>query len=194
LSYFAVLPIHLLGNRSITVKAILQMKLEHYINIQQDINKALQSGNASGSDAALFNALFSEQIELQREHVEADEMFVADDMLAGIVKNSRPSTHNKVLASDYECASALNSAFQGNRILDVRFLLCSQSSPLSMHDDSRYIDDTVMANCPYDAQQRIEKQRKTDVFATIDEPTNVEIEQQTTMLDDVIAMAQSQLL
>jgi hypothetical protein len=63
-----------------------------------------------------------------------------------------------------------------------------------MHDDSRFIDDTVMANCPYDAQQRIQKQRQSDVFATLDTCDHVDIEQKVDMLDELIAEAQSQLL
>jgi hypothetical protein len=169
------------------------MQLEHYLNIQRDLNRALFSSDSPSLDYALFNAIFSEQIEFQREHIEADNEQLTHDVLSGLLKESRCTTHNKVLASDYECASAINKAFQANRGIDAWFLLCSQSVPLSMHDDSRYIDDTVIANCPYDAQQRIEKQRQTDVFAKFDESEHVDVEQNVGMLDELIADAQAQL-
>jgi hypothetical protein len=170
------------------------MQLEHYLNIQRDLHRALVSSNAPNLDYSLFNAMFTEQIEFQREHVEADHQDLTHDVLTGLLNDTRCTTHNKVLASDYKCASAINKAFHANRAIDAWFLLCSQSVPLSMHDDSRFIDDTVMANCPYDAQQRIQKQRQSDVFATLDTCDHVDIEQKVDMLDELIAEAQSQLL
>lgn len=170
------------------------MQLEHYLNIQRDLNRALLSSNAPSLSYALFNAIFTEQTEFQREHIEDDNEQLTHDVFSSLLKDRRCTTHNKVLATDYSCATAINKAFQSNRAIDAWFLLCSQSAPLSMHNDSRYIDDTVMANCPYITQKLIRKQRQTDVFAELDESDHGQLEQKVSMLEQLITEAQSQLI
>lgn len=158
------------------------MKIEDYIFTQSALNKALHDNPDSKVGFALFAAMFSEQVNALREHIEEDGQLPSADFLSGIHKDTRAQYHLKAENADYHTATALNQALNSCQMHAFNLILCAQSHPLSMHNNLWRIDQDIITNCSFATQQGFKQRIPTDLFS-IDDNVNP---QQADMLHDII--------
>lgn len=165
------------------------MKIQDYIFTQNTLNKTLHKGTDAQHDFALFAAIFGEQIDSLREHLEDGNDAPVSDFLNGIKSNTRPRYHLKAEKKDFEVANALNMALDAQQLLRFNLIMSQQSHPLSMHNDAKHIQDDVMLNCSFAAQQRLKAMQSKNFDEQGDYSDN---NQRPDMLYDIIQQTEQQ--
>lgn len=168
------------------------MNINDYIYTQNTINKALHAPGDGHLDFALFASIFSEQIELSREHIQADEEIPAVSFIEGIEGNTHKTFHLKAEARDYAIYERFNDALQRQNTLEYKLLQCMSSVPLSLHDDHQYIDDDILNNCSITTQQAYKQKQNAYYDAELGEDADSSNQQQPAWLHDIIEQSQAQ--
>jgi hypothetical protein len=164
------------------------MTLDDYMYTQNTINQALHVASDSKHDFALFSSIFTDQVDIYREHIEQVAQLSALTGLESIQKNTGSSVHLKVKADDYRVCEQLNNALTQQDFQGFKLLLSSQSLPLSMHDDANFIHDDIIQNCP----MRSQLQQKSRAFADDFEPSSSAPIEKPDWLQDIIKQTQTQ--
>jgi hypothetical protein len=169
------------------------MNIHDYIYSQNTINKALHAPGEEHLDFALFASIFSEQMDLSREHIQADEEIPVPTFIEGIEGNTHKAFHLKAEAQDYKMYQLLNDALQRQNMLEYKLLQCMSCVPLSLHDDHQHIDDDVLSNCSMATQQTF-KQKQSAYYdaAELGEDANASNQQQPAWLHDIIEQSHQQ--
>ncbi|MBT1451952.1 hypothetical protein KJ365_13750 [Glaciecola sp. XM2] len=166
------------------------MKVEHYINVQQDFNQALQFKHVRREDYALFHAMFAERLEFEREHVQDQIQGGAQSLFDELIRNTNATIRTKACDADYACTSHISASMQQSRMHDAKWLLCSQPTPLSIYDDATRINEDVLENCSVHTQQAF-KQAQQDDYLGEDVREDGEVLPDLSLLNDVIEASQA---
>ncbi|WP_371193271.1 hypothetical protein [Glaciecola sp. SC05] len=145
------------------------MKLDDYVYTQKTLNQALHVDSAGKARFALFSAIFNDQLDIYREHIERDEPLLSADPFVGMHTNTRCQYHLMTEDADYQTAQALNRAINQHQMLGFSLLMCAQTHPLSMHNDEKHINEEVIANCSYATQQTHRKMQSVATLVNDDE-------------------------
>lgn len=165
------------------------MNIQDYILTQNTLNKALHKGTDARRDFALFAAIFGEQIDSLREHIEDGDDAPVSDFLNGIKSDTRPHYHLKAEDKDFEVTNALNVALGAQQLMRFNLIMSQQSHPLSMHNDAKHIEDDVLLNCPFATQQRLKSMQSKNFDEKDDYSGN---NQRPAMLYDIIQQTHQQ--
>lgn len=136
----------------------------------------------------LFSAIFSDQVDCIREHIEHEDQLLVHNQWQGISPNTRSAYQLQVQTQDYKTASALNDAANEGALQQYRLLLCANTHPLSMHNNAKHIDEEVLSNCPFATQQKFRDKTLSDTYVETEQ-----VQQSPSILHDIIEKVQQMM-